>query len=507
MTAALAAAVSGLLLASAKAAVVVVLVLAVRALAGRRLPPRARTALWLLVAVRLLLPVGPASPWSLFALAPGDAAAAAGGGRVLPGLGGGAGPAAATGAGDAAGWSGLAALPGQLFETLLAAAVIAWLAGVAVLLLRRRAAACRLDRLLRHARPVEHAPARRLLAECRGLLGVRREVELAESAAISGPCLCPPRRRRPGGRHPCILLPRGAAAALGEDRLRHVLLHELAHLAHRDLAVRRTADLLRTLHWFNPLVHLAASALREDQELAADERALRHLPAAEHRRYGRTLLDLLPGAAVGTPAAAFVETRKQLHRRILMIARFAPRHRLAAAAALALFTLLAGLLLTDGGRAAAAPAVEGTAPPAAAAAGAVFDPVELQRRAIDDMRWIGRALWAWSEAHPSPSLSESQGADAAWDWSRCPAVSHAALSALLVPDVVRSLPETDPWGRAYELCLHRAGAVSAYRIGIRSAGADGRAATAPYAGGPFPAERLDEDLVWIDGVFVRWPER
>ncbi len=354
---------SGLLLASAKAAVAVLLVLALRALAGRRLPPRWRAALWLPVAIRLLLPVGPRNPWSLFALA-ADGGTTAGSGELLPGLGGGVAPAAGGAAAGGGAWAGLVAqihAHAPLLTVLLAAV---WVLGVAVLALRRWTAVRRLDALMAARTAVSQQPALRVLKECRTAFGLRVPVELAESPRVAGPCLCPPRRGRP----PCILLPSGAAATLGEDRLRHVLLHELAHLAHRDLAVRRLAGLLRTLHWFNPLVHLAARALRADQELAADERALALLAPSERPRYGRTLIDLLPGTAASSPAAAFVETRNQLHWRILMIARFSPRHRLATAAAAALLLLLAGLVLTDGG-AEAAPAATGPPWPPHAAAG------------------------------------------------------------------------------------------------------------------------------------------
>ena len=73
-----------LVAASWKAALVVALLVVVRALLRGWLPAAWRHALWSLVALRLLIPVGPASPFSLFQLLdPGDAS----GGRLLPKLG------------------------------------------------------------------------------------------------------------------------------------------------------------------------------------------------------------------------------------------------------------------------------------------------------------------------------------------------------------------------------------------------------------------------------------
>jgi len=491
---------AGLLLASAKAAVAVLLVLALRALAGRHLPPRWRAALWLPVAIRLLLPVGPRNPWSLFALA-ADGGTVAGSGELLPGLGGGGAPLAGGGAAGGGAWAGLVAQIQAHAPLLAVLLATVWALGVAVLALRRWLAVRRLDALMAARIPVSQRPALRVLNECRTAFGLDLPVELAESAHVAGPCLCPPRRGRP----PAILLPRGAAATLGEDPLRHVLLHELAHLAHRDLAVRRLAGLLGTLHWFNPLVHLATRALRSDQELAADERALALLAPSERPRYGRTLIDLLPGTAAASPAAAFVETRNQLHRRILMIARFTPRHRLATAAAAALLLLLAGLVLTDGG-AEAAPAAAASTAAAAAGNGNRGTAVAAQQQALQDMRAIGRAMWAWSQDHTDAAAAEHPAGEP-WDWSRCPRISHAELTALLVPQYADALPAADPWGHDYELCLARTGAADGYRLGVRSAGSDGRFATAVYASGAFPPSQRQQDLVWIDGLFVRWPEK
>jgi beta-lactamase regulating signal transducer with metallopeptidase domain len=53
-----------------RASLLIGIVLAIRALVGRRLTPRAFHVLWLVVVVRLLLPSGPASRWSLYNLLP-----------------------------------------------------------------------------------------------------------------------------------------------------------------------------------------------------------------------------------------------------------------------------------------------------------------------------------------------------------------------------------------------------------------------------------------------------
>jgi len=108
----------------------------------------------------------------------------------------------------------------------------------------------------------------------------------------------------------------------GQAVQHQVVLHELFHLKHQDIAVNWAWMALLALHWFNPLVWLAASRCQEDRELRCDEAALRFSSAAERIAYGRELLRLqenfiAPPALAGV--AACVRNHPPLRQRILMI--------------------------------------------------------------------------------------------------------------------------------------------------------------------------------------------
>ena len=113
--------------------------------------------------------------------------------------------------------------------------------------------------------------------------------------------------------------------AADETKLRHVLAHELSHRRHLDglWALTRCAAL--TIHWFNPLVWLAASKSRQDSELFADAGALRRLGEAQRESYGGTLISLsVHNARAVSPlcaATAMAGGKRSLRERVELIAR------------------------------------------------------------------------------------------------------------------------------------------------------------------------------------------
>ena len=80
---------------------------------------------------------------------------------------------------------------------------------------------------------------------------------------------------------------------LGEDEKPHVLAHEYAHFRQGDHIWAALRGLCLALHWYNPLVWLAAYLSRRDCELACDEGAVRLLGEENRADYGRTLVGLV----------------------------------------------------------------------------------------------------------------------------------------------------------------------------------------------------------------------
>ena len=83
-----------------------------------------------------------------------------------------------------------------------------------------------------------------------------------------------------GWRRPVVMLP-ASASEWSAERMRVVLLHELAHVRRGDWILQMAAEALRCVWWFNPLAWMVRARLRRESEHAADDLVLAQgVPAA-----------------------------------------------------------------------------------------------------------------------------------------------------------------------------------------------------------------------------------
>ena len=118
----------------------------------------------------------------------------------------------------------------------------------------------------------------------RPLEGTSAPVPVYTAMGLPSPCLV-------GLFCPAVYVPGETAA--NPATLRHVLAHELTHYSHRDHLWSVLRGVALAVHWWNPLVWLAVVYSRRDGELACDEGALKGLGRAERTAYGETLLALV----------------------------------------------------------------------------------------------------------------------------------------------------------------------------------------------------------------------
>ena len=182
-------------------------------------------------------------------------------------------------------------------------AVTIWLAGLVVSALVLLVGLARLRWLRASSTRVTDGPWHRLCSDLAQACGLKRGVEL-----LLGP--------RPGlvatwgWRRPVVVLPE-SASGWSEERMRVVLLHELAHARRGDWLLQMVAEALRCVWWFNPLAWAVRAQLRRESEHAADDLVLaRGVPASacathlvelarELRKHRRTWL---PAPAMARPS-------------------------------------------------------------------------------------------------------------------------------------------------------------------------------------------------------------
>lgn len=88
---------------------------------------------------------------------------------------------------------------------------------------------------------------------------------------------------------PQVVLPADFQTRYDASQRALMLAHEHAHIARRDLQANALALVLRSLFWFNPLLHWAARRFQQDMEMACDACVLARVPAAR-RTYGEAML-------------------------------------------------------------------------------------------------------------------------------------------------------------------------------------------------------------------------
>jgi beta-lactamase regulating signal transducer with metallopeptidase domain len=126
----------------------------------------------------------------------------------------------------------------------------------------------RLNRVLKQAVPAE-GPLAEAVRDTAAQLALRQAPQTMLTEVDCSPFVC-------GIRRPVLVLPRKLAASLGPTELKHVLLHELAHLQRRDLVWGWIGEIARVVYFFHPVVHWLCYRLRLERELACDAIAMSH---------------------------------------------------------------------------------------------------------------------------------------------------------------------------------------------------------------------------------------
>ena len=322
-----------------------------------------------------------------------------------------------------------------------------WMAGAAFAVAVIGLDVVRIMRLKRRALPLsgpellQLGPLADEVARCRG-------TRVCWSGDLDAPAAL-------GFGRPVVALPREQARRLSAEQLRHVVLHELAHVRRRDDWRTLAEHLFTAAAWINPAVQLACRQAAVAREMACDEWVVQQ--TASPVAYARCLADVAGlrshGRRIGL-VSAVTGRPGMLRRRVAAVLAF-DYHRhahtigvLAWAAPVALCAAAIALLqlptmFVVAGRPADAQMAVATlaAAHAPAAAVAVTGPTPSAGRPVATVR-ARRAAADGTANVPPPRLAapadveaNSGGAyDAPSAMVAAPAVEPAPLAAVPVPD-------------------------------------------------------------------------
>ena len=314
--------------------VLILVVIALRYVLRGKLSLRMQYALWLLVLVRLLVPVSfGASDLSVMNAVPERAPAVQQGTYKQDIVGERNDAPANAGTVGVPAQSMSEAAPPNLVQNVTTATVTAptvektdwariaktvWLAGAAALGLVFLAVNLRFGKKLRRSRErVEETDA------C---------LPVYESGETDTPCLF-------GVAKPSIYVTPDTRTEA--ETLRYALAHEQTHYRHGDNLWAVLRGVCLALHWYNPLVWWAAELSRRDAELACDEATIRRIGESERAAYGRTLIRMTceKRPALLVTATMMTDSGKGLKERISLLVK---KPKTAAYTAVAVL-LIAGL--------------------------------------------------------------------------------------------------------------------------------------------------------------------
>lgn len=159
------------------------------------------------------------------------------------------------------------------------------------------------------------------------MIGLNNRIPVYFSKRLNSPCLI-------GVFHPVIVLTESVIH--DTEKTKFAFLHEMVHYKKNDNFFRLLGYIFCALYWFNPLVWLAAEVARNDAELSCDARVVQKLNKSEHFNYCIMLLTI-HGNGKQTVAAMSTGGRK-MKKRIDMILKPPQKQAIAIVVAIICFS-------------------------------------------------------------------------------------------------------------------------------------------------------------------------
>jgi type IV pilus assembly protein PilA len=131
-----------------------------------------------------------------------------------------------------------------------------------------------------------------------------------------------------------------------------------------------------------------------------------------------------------------------------------------------------------------------------------------QKRTVADERNLGTAMFSWLTDQLGAAAAGSAATEVTTANYTTGSITSTLLTSVLVPQYLQSVPARDGWKHDFSFYMKTGTAVLDPQVMlIFSSGRNTNAIAGTYTVVPFDPTDYDQDIVWADGFFVRWPEK
>ncbi len=181
----------------------------------------------------------------------------------------------------------MSAVSAENLEIICAVLFILWLAGLSFTLTTGFCEYFSSDRALRKfSYSCEIEKINTLIKSCADTVKLKKSVNIRimKSDGICSPCVS-------GFFKPAIYIS-PELCNYSDEKLTHVIMHEMYHVKYRDIIFKTTAMLITAVYWFIPIRSAVLTAIYEDCEFMCDCRVIKNPAVSGYKKYMNTLIDI-----------------------------------------------------------------------------------------------------------------------------------------------------------------------------------------------------------------------
>ncbi len=129
-----------------------------------------------------------------------------------------------------------------------------------------------------------------------------------------------------------------------------------------------------------------------------------------------------------------------------------------------------------------------------------------QKRTVADMRNTGTAMFSWLTDQVGAASAGASGTVTMANYSKIE-LTYLNSTSGLVPQYMQDVPQLDGWKNDYVYYLNTSNPLAQQVMAIWSGGRNKGTVSGTYSVASFEPTDYDQDIVWADGFFVRWPQK